>query len=828
MPTITNDIDLILQAATTRFPPPDDRALLLGCTSPGGFKVAANGTPTPSTIVFTPILIGMTGTVSYSLTGGLALTYSGNEGTLSFANMTANSGTVTVNLTVDGVAHSRSITISKVFDGSSGTGTPGQRGAGQYYVAGSGWSDLAADLATPGDTVLDDQVTIWNGTNYAEVKRWNGTAWVPAGLHMPGDVIVPGTLTGNRIKAGTLELYKPDGTPIITLGGLQTGFEAPGTKNSEQTLAALGQKTFRVVAQGGSATSVPAPPGLYLSGVLISGVGRSYVLQVIRSSDGTLLTSQTYDVFGDGEGSGGRNAATLAGDLNALGSDVIVVVYSHDEPQARRLLGGLDAAMYRCGASRAVFGSPQFKYRSAYILVGVPGCGEGNGAEAYQGAVDDDPNAWCDIAFNVVSGSLLGVSSSYTPKTLTDYGYTGALDATRGAPAGTTVGGTLAETVEANANAAIYAIENISSDNVISKGEKPGFMLSWSTIAGEVNGILIQADNLTVNRAAYYDAYIALNNVIPSGWNDVALDTPVDGPMLRAEFTNYYTAKEALRSAMAAAAAAKGDAAQQTANSAANAIPGINSAIADKLSKTGNEEIYGQKSLMTQYALLVGAVNDGIIYGSTGLYGRNGGYTKFSIGANGRAIFADQLIAAWGTFGAVSIAAGGSLGIGATGYNTNPGIFLDYAVNPRMSIRTANGATFLCDPANNVLQFSGGTMIGVDLQSPVIAPITGGTMSNINVTSTSPLNASVGTRTAVGAGGTAPYKYLWGIEGDVYNIVGEQIGIYIEGATTSATVSLKAVSGGAYETFAVTATCTILDASGLSGRASFNATITYI
>jgi hypothetical protein len=67
------------------------------------------------------------------------------------------------------------------------------------------------------------------------------------------------------------------------------------------------------------------------------------------------------------------------------------------------------------------------------VLVGIAGCGEGNGAEAYQGAVDNDPYAWCDLSFGVVGGVLTGVSGTYTPRSLLDYGYTGDLDATRGA-----------------------------------------------------------------------------------------------------------------------------------------------------------------------------------------------------------------------------------------------------------------------------------------------------------------------------------------------------------------------------------------------------------
>lgn len=79
--------------------------------------------------------------------------------------------------------------------------------------------------------------------------------------------------------------------------------------------------------------------------------------------------------------------------------------------------------MYRHGASRAVFGSPRFQYRGAYILVAIGGCGEGNGAEAYGGAVFSDPNAWCDLTFQVLNGSLLVSGANSGARSLADFGY---------------------------------------------------------------------------------------------------------------------------------------------------------------------------------------------------------------------------------------------------------------------------------------------------------------------------------------------------------------------------------------------------------------------
>jgi hypothetical protein len=136
--------------------------------------------------------------------------------------------------------------------------------------------------------------------------------------------------------------------------------------------------------------------------------------------------------------------------LNSITGNYVVVVWTHDQPQISPMHAGLLAAMLRHGASRGVFGSPQFQSRGAYILVGLAGCGEANGAEAYAGAYYDDPNAWCDLTFTL-QGSALSVSGANTGvKTLADYGYIGALNATAGATWGVDLSGKPADSALLN------------------------------------------------------------------------------------------------------------------------------------------------------------------------------------------------------------------------------------------------------------------------------------------------------------------------------------------------------------------------------------------
>jgi hypothetical protein len=200
----------------------------------------------------------------------------------------------------------------------------------------------------------------------------------------------------------------------------------------------------------------------------------------------------------------GGAAGTLAADLNATDSSHIVVVYSYDEPQTNRLNSGLPAAMYRCGASRAVFGSSRFQYRSAYVLIGIPGCGEGNGAEAYQGAVGSDPNAWVDVAFQVQNGNLLGVTANYQPTSIQDFGYMGDLNATNGATIGANLYGSYTQAswdvVMSSAYVRAEHVQQLTANN-----------LTVDAISRTVNGQVSGTQNgsrveITSNRLSIYNS----------------------------------------------------------------------------------------------------------------------------------------------------------------------------------------------------------------------------------------------------------------------------------------------------------------------------------
>lgn len=827
MAAVVNFIDTTLRGAATRNLADPSHTFVLGCSSPGGFKVAADGTAAPASITFSVVRLGLSAAATFAASDGATLDVAGDTAVLTYAHMPGANCTVTATITEDGVATSRPITVSKVLDGSSGattytwvkyadsaagaglsddptgkayiglahnkttatesttasdyawslikgtdgqpgqpgldgstmytwikysdnadgtglydiptantaylgiavnkatpvessvktdyvwskfkgdqgvpgTGTTGQRGAGQYYAQGNSWSDLIAEMATPGASVVDDQVVIWNGTNYAEARRWNGSAWVATGAQIPGDLIVPGTMLGNRIKAGTLEILKLDGTPILTLGGLQPGFEAPGTKNADllpginsaATTATWGgvsgagkpQDNATVGADAGNLNVGLGGKNLLPSNTLPSSAA-GYVKGV---SDPATVVS-TEPTFATG-----GTAGLAAYSRNALGAVYLNV--SGTPPN------GSYADLYYDGANkRPVIGGR--KYELAFDI-STHRC-SGSALILWY----DASNAYIGYA----QGGGLAYAANYS-----------VLDFPRAA---------VIATAPVNAASAIVLARMLHDG----AGSNP-YMFTSRWYFGEALAAQTVASPWTPSQ---HETLAAIND-------------PATG-------------------------------------------------IAAKLSKAGSDEINGTIALKSQYALQVGTANDGIFYGVTGIYGRKGGFTTFSIGADGTATYAGALIAAYGSFGAVSIAAGGSFGLQATGYNSDAGVWFGFVGGqPKLSIVASNGAKLLFDPtAPTPLQ-----IVNATISNPTMDAFTA-TLSGNASGSFANGSAGYGTLTANPSGGKLPYSFRWGLT--EISKTGAAGDMKIN-STTSQSASFSGSGTNATLDYAVT--CIVTDANG--------------
>jgi lysophospholipase L1-like esterase len=148
--------------------------------------------------------------------------------------------------------------------------------------------------------------------------------------------------------------------------------------------------SFTAVSRGFRDLSGSLAAGLWnnTSGEQETQTTASYNLVRIRRSDGRIVFNKNYKTETDI-----KQTTALANDLNLTNNQYIVVVTTYGDPKTNRLTDVLAEAMYRCGASVEIFGSSLFKVRSAYILIGIPGCGTGNGIEAYSGMADGTDRA---------------------------------------------------------------------------------------------------------------------------------------------------------------------------------------------------------------------------------------------------------------------------------------------------------------------------------------------------------------------------------------------------------------------------------------------------
>ncbi|GAB2734014.1 PA14 domain-containing protein [Nocardioides pakistanensis] len=223
-------------------------------------------------------------------------------------------------------------------------------------------------------------------------------AVTPAGVTVAWQPSASSYATGYRIFRGTTAAG-----PFTHVGSV-TGRVT--TEFTDTTPAAVGDAHYLVRAAAGNwlspitaastSSKVTAPTTLSITaaglqaqaagvgcvirnaaGTPVWSGGRSYNVYVWDKITRAATWQRKYDVYGNP-----AEAARMAADLNALPAtgNHTVAVFTCDEPRGNRLSNGLDTAMYRIGASRAVFGATDgsFGARGAYLLVGEPGRGEGN------------------------------------------------------------------------------------------------------------------------------------------------------------------------------------------------------------------------------------------------------------------------------------------------------------------------------------------------------------------------------------------------------------------------------------------------------------------
>lgn len=108
-----------------------------------------------------------------------------------------------------------------------------------------------------------------------------------------------------------------------------------------------------------------------------------------------------------------------------------------------------------------------------------------------------------------------------------------------------------AAAAQASANTANTALAAISSDSVLSRGEKPQVVQDWLTVSAEFGGILAQgtAYGVTTEKDAYVTAYNALSSYLGGlspAYNDTSADTTISGSSFRLYWVQLYDARQVL------------------------------------------------------------------------------------------------------------------------------------------------------------------------------------------------------------------------------------------------------------------------------------------
>jgi hypothetical protein len=166
--------------------------------------------------------------------------------------------------------------------------------------------------------------------------------------------------------------------------------------------------SFRIISSGTHAAAT-AVEGIYISEpgstvrmwrpcAGLEVVDDAYYLIRINRETRCIDFAQSYDVKAYGKDTQGRKIEHLVEDLDASRPTHIVVVFTTGEPAENRLNEGLPDALYRCGASPKIFAGSKFVKHSAYMLVGIPTCGQSNGFELNQGGIK---HSVIDVTFDV-------------------------------------------------------------------------------------------------------------------------------------------------------------------------------------------------------------------------------------------------------------------------------------------------------------------------------------------------------------------------------------------------------------------------------------------
>lgn len=509
--------------------------------------------------------------------------------------------------------------------GPQGTpGTNGVRGSRSFYVSGQTvWSStLATTTATvDGGPVLNDVVTQY-GTGFSQTRFWNGSAWLTITVAIDGNLLVTGTVAGTALVANSVTADKIDSRGLSIKDASGNVILAAG---SAVDWSKLGSASSNLTGLGYTG-DLDATYGATLSNIVgLSDLGNLFPDCYFDSSEWaapntdweyaaptTLLVSKAArwkatktqatagtSYLGDRTLPTSLISPCIGGEtlyISALFATVATATGT-----AHLYLRWYDKNKTYLTESQALaFTVPSSSASSFTGKLTVPANASFVGYRFRRGTVANDGTAtgWAEYG---------GIRVSRTED-----------GATVGAPTGTYVGGTLAQTVESNASTALStantaatnattalaALTDIASDSLLTPGEKPSIIAQRDVIVAEQAGIDTQATayGITTEKTTYDTAISALTTYLatltsPVLWSTLTGNTTIVGATFRSKFNDVYVARQVVLNKIAANAKALADAAQTQANTATT-----NAATAQATANTASTNANTANSLLTDIA----------------------------------------------------------------------------------------------------------------------------------------------------------------------------------------------------------------------------------
>jgi hypothetical protein len=813
MATVVNFIDTTLQNAPVRTINLPTAQVLVTPSAPA-FHVATDGTITPTSITFAVTLIDIEGATSITCQNGTLSSVTNSSATLRAVDLTASSAVVTASVTVAGSTFSGSCFISKVQDGAPG--------AAAFVVVST--PAQAFTRATSAASFAPASITLtanpYGGSATYQWQYWSGSAWTSiTGATAATYTAASGDFTDARtyrVQATIGGTVYSDQVTLVQLTGGSNGANGANAisgylTNEATTLAADSTGAVASFASAGGTFKV-------FDGITDKTGTAGPVTYSVPSQTGCTVAITSAGVYSVSAMSADSATATLQAVYGGVTLQKVISLAKSKAGAAGASVTGPRGAghFYATGSAwsdtTADAACPGGKIVSDVVTIS-------NGT-TYALEKKWDGSAWNPTGV-VIDGSLL-VTNSVKAASVDTKGLV-VRDNSGNAIVG--IGVPLAAGYEApdtkNSDIVVGG-RNLAVDSKFARGLRPyssGSAILSKSISGAVGakelffdsnggnayieaggpGIPVVAGKTYMLTFGYKTQTSGTITGTSSGWYPdggapfVTMPLPVlvtGGAEVRSELqwtcpagvtqilprfgmvcTGYsWMSVEYFKVEEGNKATGWSPAPED------NAVD-----IADKLSTTSASSLAATVTLATGGSILSGTTTNGTFQNPSGFYGVQGGVTKFSVPISGDPTFAGQLTAAYGTFGAVSIAAGGSFSSGQTAYNTGTGWWWGYSGStPVMSIGVAGGQALTWDGTN--LLYSGGIANQMSVSVTKSIP-----SSRANSTTV----VGLGSLSLVISGGQGPYTISYAITSSFTSPDSSDYSVYIDSGDGTTAVSFS-------------------------------------